>query len=479
MRTRLWAAALFCGLSLSQSSPTYSQTSPAVYGQHFPQGWNAVSYIYGPSGMWREQTNLFYGWNYYDGCASASHPANKPALIAMGAASNVTAPDADCLILGDINENSDIADDQPTGFAFHEHSGRGTHGNQLAAPFYQFWFDDNWLARYMASAYGREPPSGLHDNGARIRWRLLGGDNRYWTPRGDGRQPSEIALNGIYRINAGDFNGALADWRGIKGLSKSTYDIGNQRYDYPSIVETYHLGLWLILSERLLAARADFPGRNDVLQHAISMRSDLLSLQERSASGERLGWKSGISDPRTLINTETVAVSVLALGTNANWVLEPGYPPLTLPPGNYFVRPYGALSAVTGLSTPGFMVAGPSWTLAPGTYAVDFTLRTPANNVNAALATVEIYDGAAILASALIPSRSMPANNEWVRYRLITAVTNPGNRTEFRVYWHGNASLDVGSIRVTKDSRPSNVLRTGKGSQIGFPAPYTRRPRRH
>lgn len=431
-----------------------AQTSLATYGQHYPHGRAAVAHLYNPAnGTWREQSPLSYNYNFYDHCTppnDPNHPFNKDKVIEDGAKWNVTAPDANCLILSDLNNSGEITDENPAGYAFHEHSGRGTGGNLNASPFYAFWFDDNWVARYMAAAYGRPLPTGLHDHGYRIRWRQVGGDNSHWSPYPANNHPDQIALNGIYEINRSNFYGALWNWTTLKNLSGGTYDSADQRYEYPNIHETYHLALWAILSERLLAASPDFDGREDVLQHAVSIRSNLLSMQERNTAGGRLGWRSEFGKPESLINTETTALSVLALGANTNWVLEPGYTPLLKAAGNYFMRPHNALSAVVGLSSPGHMVYGPYWNLQPGIYDIDFSLRAPSNAGNMPLATVDVFDGSAILASAVVSTSTMPGNNEWLRYRLTVSVTNPTNSTEFRLYWHGNANLDVGPVRIVK-----------------------------
>ena len=94
---------------------------------------------------------------------------------------NSTAPDANCMLHGDLNNNGEIADDTIGGYAFHEHAGRGVRGEQTASPFYQFWFDDNWIARYVSEAYDRPQPSActtsvIHPLAG------LGGDNSRWTP---------------------------------------------------------------------------------------------------------------------------------------------------------------------------------------------------------------------------------------------------------------------------------------------------------
>jgi hypothetical protein len=433
-----------------------AQISLAVYGQHYPHGQAAVRYIYGPEGMWRDQQGLTYTTNRYPVCAASEHPYDEHRLLIDAASSNMTAGDSTCVLLGDLNGNGQISDDAPSGYAFYEHSGHRTGGPPAEAPYRVFWFDDNWLARYMATAYGSTLPSGLHDHGQRIRWRQLGGDNTSWSMYPPSTYPDRLALNGIYEINAGRFSNALSYWTAVKDISHWTYNAADQRYDYPCLdptqpclSETYHLALWAILSERLLAASATFLARADVLQHAMSIRSHLLSQQVRK-DGLRLGWQSSLLNSNSLMNTETISVSVLALGANAHWVLEPGYSPLKKAPNNYFMRPHNALSAVVGLSTPGHIVYGPSWTLARGVYDVDFSLRTPSNSEATLLATLDVYDGTSILASRVIPTTATPGNNQWQRYQLTVHIDNSANSTECRVYWHGQTDLDVGPIRVTR-----------------------------
>lgn len=446
----------------------YAQTSPARFGQHFPHGLDAVNYIYGPNGMWRDQSGLQYVWKYYEQCATDRHPFARTMLIIEGSAQNMAAPDADCLILSDLNNDGELSDDRPAGFAFIEHSGRGVAGERTAPPFHQFWFDDNWLARYVAEAYNREHPIGLHDHGYTIRWRVLGGDNSHFTPYPPSPHVRDRGLNGIYRINAGEFAAAYAYWRTIRNGSGATYDATERRFVYPLIEETYELGLWGILSERLLAASANFRGRNEVLQHAVSIASELLARQERNAGGQRLGWRTAPGNPLSLMNTETISIAVLALGANATFVFEPGHGPLS-PANSSFIRGrHNVLSARLPDSTPGEMLIGPDQTLVPGTYAIDFTLRLPSGGRGDALvATVAVNDGAGELATARIGSGDLAANGDWLRYRVLTAINNPVNRMTFHVRWAGVFDLDVGPVRVirldtaTKASPPPSSASLG------------------
>ena len=127
------------------------------------------------------------------------------------------------------------------------------------------------------------------------------------------------------------------------------------------------------------------------------------------------------------------------------------------------MRRSGAPLAITRTSTrrcrrlraspcPGHIVFGPFWTLEPGSYDVEFALRSPAARVESPLATIEVYDGSAVVAAKVIEGADAPIDNQWHRYRLAAEVGNASNLTEFRVFWHGAYDLDVGSIRVTQPS---------------------------
>jgi hypothetical protein len=445
-------------------------TSPAapLFGRHFPHGSDAVAYLYGPNGTWREQTNVYYGWNFYKHCETPSHVHDPQALLRHSSVTNSTAPDVNCLLLGDFNNNGEIADDTIEGFAFHEHSGRGLRGAQTSAPFYQFWFDDNWIARYMAETYDRPHPIGLHDFDHPLRWRVVGGDNRGWTPYPNGTPHiDQIALNGLHRFNARDFDGALAAWNAIRSASGATYDSTRGRYRYSFEAESvYYHALWAILSERLLSGRPEFAQRAEVLQHAMSLHAALLELQESDAEGNRLGWRTG-TNQRALINTETTSLAVLALGAHASWVLEPGFEPLRS--GGTFVRDDHRLLAVAGQAAPGFMVLGPHWALAPGDYEVEFSLRSPAARIESTLATIDVHDGTSVVATKTIEPADAPRANEWRRYRLHATIANPANITEFRVSWPGAYDLELGPIRVER--REPITMRVAPGAPIAKALP--------
>src|SRR5688572_10548206 len=108
-----YAFCVWCGLA----------AAAPLFGEHFPHGNDAVAYMYGSNGTWREQTNVYYGWNFYKHCETAAHKFDPQALLRDSSTTNSTAPDANCILLGDVNNNGEVSDDPAGGFAFHEHAG--------------------------------------------------------------------------------------------------------------------------------------------------------------------------------------------------------------------------------------------------------------------------------------------------------------------------------------------------------------------
>lgn len=420
------------------------------YGRHDPNGTAAVEYILGASGMWKEIKPAEYIWNYYPDCATPNHPYNQNELIAAAnGARFFTARDANCHLLLDWNQDGEI-DTTSGGYAFHEHNGKGISGQSMGAPFTLFWFDDNWLARYMTEAYGRPAPNGLSGYTDFNRWKILGWDPSNWQPYKESNLIDQLALNGVYALATQNISGALEKWDRILFLSGFTYDADNQRYTYDNITESYHLGLFEILTGFLM----DQPGlesskRQELLSHWVSLRSNILSNQERSGSS-LYGWRSELKKSDTLINTESIAANVLGLGAGALHVYEAGQAPLQMSSNNYFVRPHHVLSAVLGESTPGFMTNGPQQNFDLGTYQVDFFLRAPAPAGSMATLTIVDAQNNQVLAAQDILAKSMIPGNDWTRITLEISVTNPSNRLAFQTYWYGTANLDIAAIRVRK-----------------------------
>lgn len=471
---RTFVGLLIAPLALAFTTEGAAQT----FGQHPSHGRPGVEYLYHPTeGMWKSKSGIVYKYSWYlpehytdigitcnfpmprdedrtidyaDGTPSQQEPNTNP---------NHTAPDADCHLLADLDNDLLISDEspQPTAASFFEHRGMGAGGQDAPdPPFFQFWFDDNWLARYMAIAYGKPLPTGLHDNGYRIRWRTLAGDNTGWTDYPPGKYPDRRAINGLAAANSGNYWIARADWDDIQGtIAGVSWNATTKRYDYTKLHETYHLALWLILTERLIADGSFDPvTRSGFLQQAVSLRSWLLSTQEVKRDGTRIGWRSdyNVSPNLSLINTETTALAVLALAAETFRAYEAGYSPLSKCSTCGFTldAARNVLSATVAGSSAGHMVFGPYVKLAVGAHTVDFDMRLPNGcgaSCGSSLVTVDVYDGTSIVASAVLPGSSFPGG-DWLRQRLSFTVSNPSASYEFRVWFHDAADVDVAAVRL-------------------------------
>jgi hypothetical protein len=428
----------------------WPESQPAAltysYGVHYPNGVAAVNYLYGPDGTWKALDKVEFRWNYYSQYATAGHPYNRSSLINYADGTRLTTTlDINAHLLLDFNHNG-ILEAPGSGSAFYEHNGRGKNNRNLAAPFTNFWFDDNWLARYMSRAYHKPEPNGLTQYHDFTRWQILTGDITSWSPYGRDEFDT-LALDGLYYLSKGEVKKALDDWKRLRDKSGYTYDNLNQRYQYPNIQENYHLGLFKILTDKLLYHWLEgIYNQNDLLQHSISLRSNILSNQERQGS-QLYGWISEIDNPATLINTETVAVDVLALGAGGKFTYEAGEAPLTSD-NRLYLRSRNVLSAVVGVSSAGYMANGPEVKLPTGPYTVDFFLRAPASH--GVIALLEVYDSSSgkVLAQRQVNSTDLMSGNQWTRLSLDINLTNANNRLNYRLYWLGNSNLDLACIQV-------------------------------
>jgi len=413
----------------STSTPSPAGQSPAIvvesfeYGTHEPNGAAAFAYMTGPEGTWKEVDNAQYEWNYYQRCASAARPFNKSALIANADGVRFfTAPDADCNLLWDANADGQL-DATGATHAFHEHNGRGADGQQLATPFTNFWFDDNWLARYTTRIYGHAPPDGLRD-AQRARWRILEGNTTGWT-----RYPDDTfdrrALNGIHDVATGDLAQAGQEWQRILDASGYFYDPQTQRYVYPSIEENYHLALVQILTSLLMDRT---PADDALVQHWVSLRSNILSRQERQGD-ELLGWRSSVTDAGSLMNTETMSLNIMALGAGAAAVFEAGQ------------------AARVGTAQLGYLTPEPAGTYPAGNYEIQLFVRGEGGSGAAARLEIANAGNATILANREVTAAELPAG-AWRRIDLQIALTEVQTALELRTYWYGTAGLEIAAIRV-------------------------------
>lgn len=432
------------------SSAPQAGVRVGVYGRHHPNGAAAVDYLYSADGMWKRMHPIEYTVNFYDRLDNPpAHPANKQALIAYADGTRfTTARDANGHLLLDTDHDGQL-DTTHGGFAFHEHNGIGLGGEQRATPFTNFWFDDNWLARYVSRAYGRPEPDGLSEPAGFVRWRVVGGDTANWNTYGADYFDT-LALDGLYYLARNDAAWALRQWERMLAKSLYRYDRTQRRHRYPAIPENYCYGLFQILTSFLMDSSAlPMDKRNDVVQHWVSLRSLILDQQERGGDA-LLGWRTGINDPASLINTETTAANVLALGAGALDTFEAGEAPLTMEAEGYSRQTPHALSAVVGVAQPGLLTDGPSLSWPPGRYRVEFVLRAP--TLSGRLATVEVYDRRAqrALASREVTAADFSAADAWGRIALSFQVTSADALLDFRIRWHGEADLDVACIRIVR-----------------------------
>jgi hypothetical protein len=167
-------------------------TQYAGYGVHYPEGLSAVQYLYGPEGTFKEYGVLQNIYGYYSGWAGGPFGNQAPTgvdsvaqaqLIAYADGTHATTtPDANDHVLDHVPVGGQATFNAPYPASFHEHDGRGEGGAAKGQPFTQFWFDDNWLARYVSDAYGAPPPSGLWATTDFNRWQVLALDATNWAP---------------------------------------------------------------------------------------------------------------------------------------------------------------------------------------------------------------------------------------------------------------------------------------------------------
>lgn len=421
------------------------------YGKHFPAGEEAVNYIYSESqGTWKYIDDLNYIWNYYAQFATDLHPFDREALIAAADGNTLfTARDANGYLLCDFNKNLEIdPDERHCGFAFHEHSGKGVNGFSRGNPFSQFWLDDNWLARYMSEAYERPHPLGIVDHPESfMRWKILGADSNNWHPYNSDHFDT-LALDGLYFITKNDLSNAVRVWSRSLEKSLAIYNDHLQQYEYPGIHENYHMGLWKIFTEMLAEQKIESELWYSVVQHSVSLRSQILNNQEKDDKGNLLGWISNIGVDSSLINTEGVSVNSLALGANSKFVFEANSLPMMVGNG-FFIREYHAVSAVVGLSFPGHISFGPNFPLPSGNYIIQFCLRAPNPIDN--IAVVDMFDttDSKIIRTMVVRAENFPAKpNQWNLIELSVTVSVEMHLYEFRTYWNGKSNLDIAYVRV-------------------------------
>lgn len=129
---------------------THGETMLFSYGKHYPNGKQAVDYVTGPDGTWKNLNPAEYIWNYYNYSTNPpNHPYDKSSLIAYADGTHfTTCRDANGHLLLDFNHDGEL-DTTEGKYAYFEHNGRGVNNTAMGTPFTNFWFDDNTLARYV------------------------------------------------------------------------------------------------------------------------------------------------------------------------------------------------------------------------------------------------------------------------------------------------------------------------------------------
>ena len=410
------------------------------YGKHFPNGVAAVGHIYSIKGTWKEMKPLEYRWNYYQQYATPKHPFDKETLIRYANGQKfTTCRDANGYLLWGNGERDEI-DPNAHGFAFHEHNAIGKDGRIGGNPFTQFWFDDNWLARHMSEAYGKQHPAGLRNIKKFLRWRIMSGDSSFWNPYGSDHFDT-LALDGLFYLSKNDIEKAKLKWKRILEKAQSRYDGSIQQYVYDKIHENYHLGLFGILNGFLFQLE---PNSIEFLNHYISIRSNIISNQEIDTNNNLLGWRSDRTRDNSLINTESVSVNSLALSVDSLMTFEVGKHPLKMDSHNYYIRPYNVLSAVRGLSRAGRMIIG-SIQLTKGNYKIHFFLRSPVELIRR-IANIQLIQFGRILNNFNV--EKLNSDNNWTMISLKFDVED-GN-FEFILNWSGYQNLDLSCVRIQK-----------------------------
>lgn len=452
-----------------------------LYGQHYPQGSDVVDFIYSPLGTWKSINNLKYKYNYYfiyqiDSNTPVplieyteiggnreynpvANPYNFNALLsyAEGNQNHHTSLDANGNLLFDSNENGVLDECTPcVGSAFIEHPGVITINgvfNQnkfdlnMANPnngFYQFWLDDNYLARFMSVAYNKPSPSGLHDDGDTfIRWKIMGLDSAGYATRSGSAVDIKV-LNAMYDLAQGNAQAAYDIFESIIDTINTGYNSSNQRYEYS--ITNYHLPMVKILVDHLLQdSQIGATEKVFLLQHSISLRSFILSnLLEYNGMPITIGDK--------VVNTEHSALTAMSLATRAKYIWEVGIPPMSSnSSGNYFFRSHNVLSAaIEGGSIPGHINYGPYKSLPLGSYEVSFAIRAPQSQGRPLpLASIEIYSATQdkILARDTIYESDLEGNN-WKEFTLNYQELSVNNDLEFRVWWEGQVNMDLAYVKV-------------------------------
>ena len=436
-------------LILFQYAQTLKVTKPRtdLFGMHFPHGVNVVNFTYGPAGMFKNPRKLSYTLNYYKQYGTDLHPFDKEMLIQYSRKDNhTTCRDANGYLLFSENDfpNTTIIN---ADYSFHEHCGLNRN-LELFIPFNNYWYDDNYLARFMADAYDKPSPHGITPRSGFIRWKILGGQLKGWQLYNSTFHVDQIALDGIYQFHTGQFDSALDHAYGLLSKSNYTWNTTSESFMYAAIAETYHIGLIKVLIDLIVDKGNSFSSRIvlELLQHSISIKHLLL---ERISKNSTLmaGWVTNLNplDTSSLINTETNVISSIALGANAYWTFEPNISPMQPLRGSANNH---ILSISRVRDSFGYVLSGPYVNIPTGSYSVQFTMRF--KSLGDKCISIQVIDSSQndTLAIKNISSIFAKTGTNWTVDGVQFEVSNMRNVMEFRVYWTGACDLDLNIIRV-------------------------------
>jgi len=311
----------------------------------------------------------------------------------------------------------------------------------------------------------------------------------------------QTALKGLYHVINGSLSEGFLAWQWLRDHSGAEYDGSMYHFVYKRLVRTSDVALFKILTAALLAADLGTPSifsedaRQLLVDHVVALRVVLLhSVVETAWMGpspnKRVNYNGGMRAAQTrggmkrwasgwaestdglggsgYVDSGSTFLAILALGACCSMVFEPGISPLLWDDKGYILRHHVLSASSLKNNMPGLMVAGPFWNFPPGHYRVDYYLRaraphhTPTSTndkmtlPSGDVCTLEVRDAGqcvgddgGVLCSRVLQPGDFGAGNHWSRLSCQLVLTNPLNALDFRVEWHGNASLDIASLSIS------------------------------
>jgi len=311
----------------------------------------------------------------------------------------------------------------------------------------------------------------------------------------------QTALKGLYHVINGSLSEGFLAWQWLREHSGAEYDGSMYHFVYKRLVRTSDVALFKILTAALLAADLGTPSifsedaRQLLVDHCVALRVVLLNsvvetawmgpspnkrvnyrggMRAAQGRGGMKRWASGWVESTDglggsgYVDSGATFLAILALGACCSMVFEPGISPLLWDDKGYILRHHVLSASNLKNNMPGLMVAGPFWNFPPGHYRVDYYLRaraphhTPTSTNDKMtlppgdVCTLEVRDAGqcvgddgGVLCSRVLQPGDFGAGNHWSRLSCQFVLTNALNALDFRVAWHGNASLDISSLSIS------------------------------